>query len=138
MQSKIITSSRSLADPRATYLTTSARKVTFKTIKTIDYFDNKSKLFDKINKHLEKMKNISKSEEDALEKGKRANIGETRDWKGGKFRKTANGWEPVVEGGYKGKKEESDSKDTLDTTKKLNDLKLKRAKQLRVQKLIRY
>lgn len=34
-----------------------------------------------------------------LEKGRKANIGEIRDWKGGKFRRTAEGWEPVKEGG---------------------------------------
>lgn len=30
-----------------------------------------------------------------LEKGRKANIGEIRDWKGRKFRRTAEGWEPV-------------------------------------------
>ena len=30
-----------------------------------------------------------------LEKAKKGNIGEIREWKSGKYRKTANGWEPV-------------------------------------------
>lgn len=32
---------------------------------------------------------------DMLEKGKRAQMGETRQWKGGTYRRTANGWERV-------------------------------------------
>lgn len=34
-----------------------------------------------------------------LQKGKRGMVGEVREWKGGKFRKTANGWEPIKEEG---------------------------------------
>lgn len=32
-----------------------------------------------------------------IEKGGKANIGEIREWKGGKFRKTPQGWKPVSE-----------------------------------------
>lgn len=32
-----------------------------------------------------------------LEKGRKANIGEIRDWKGGKYRKTSDGWVAVSE-----------------------------------------
>lgn len=39
---------------------------------------------------------------DMLEKGKRAQIGETRTWRGGTYRKTASGWEKVRDGGGKG------------------------------------
>lgn len=34
-----------------------------------------------------------------IEKGGKANVGEIREWKGGKFRKTPNGWMPVNEKG---------------------------------------
>ena len=37
--------------------------------------------------------------------GKKAVVGEIREWKGGKFRRTASGWEPVTEGGDEKKKE---------------------------------
>lgn len=53
------------------------------------------------------LNNISEdSTAEYLEKGKRGQIGEIREWKGGKFRKTVNGWEPVREGGESKKKEE--------------------------------
>jgi len=44
-----------------------------------------------------------------IHKGKKANIGEIREWKGKKFQKTVNGWVPVKGGqGASPKKEESD------------------------------
>lgn len=38
------------------------------------------------------------SDSDTLEKGKRAAIGEIRDWDGKKYQKTVNGWVPVKQG----------------------------------------
>lgn len=38
------------------------------------------------------------SDSDILEKGKRAAIGEIRDWDGKKYQKTVNGWVPVKQG----------------------------------------
>lgn len=38
-----------------------------------------------------------------IEKGGKANVGEIREWKGGKFRKTPQGWEPVSEVGAESK-----------------------------------
>lgn len=38
---------------------------------------------------------IDKAFENIIEKGKKANIGEIREWAGGKFRKTPMGWEQV-------------------------------------------
>lgn len=35
-------------------------------------------------------------------KGKRAQLGEIREWRGGRFRRTASGWERIKEG-FKGK-----------------------------------
>lgn len=40
-----------------------------------------------------------------LEKGKRGQIGEIREWSGKRYQKTANGWTPVKEGAAKEKKE---------------------------------
>ena len=41
-----------------------------------------------------------------LEKGKKAEVGEVREWKGQKMRKTANGWIPVTDGKQKSNQEE--------------------------------
>ena len=48
-------------------------------------------------KELEEFENESENllGDDALEKGKRGNIGEIREWRGRKMMKTANGWRPV-------------------------------------------
>ena len=40
-----------------------------------------------------------------IEKGKRGQLGEIREWKGGKYKKTAQGWIPVSEGKKESKKE---------------------------------
>lgn len=40
-------------------------------------------------------------------KGKRAQLGEIREWRGGRFRRTANGWEKIKEGA-KGEKKDPD------------------------------
>ena len=42
-----------------------------------------------------------------LEKGKKANIGEIRDWGGKKMQKTVNGWVPVTQGAKPSKKPEN-------------------------------
>lgn len=65
---------------------------------------------------------LATSAADFIEKGKKANLGETRDWGGKKFQKTVNGWVPFGENGGKtekhGEKEEvgSDSKKMKDVT----------------------
>lgn len=43
-----------------------------------------------------------------LEKGKKANIGEIREWRGKKFQKQADGWKPVKESSSKNIQEKSD------------------------------
>ena len=48
---------------------------------------------------------IQKAFSAIIEKGGKANIGEVREWKGGKFKKTPHGWEPVTERKEEGKKE---------------------------------
>lgn len=58
MESKIITSSESLADPRAAYLTTSARLVKTKKVKTVEYFDDMKKVSAAIEKHMNKVAKI--------------------------------------------------------------------------------
>lgn len=64
---------------------------------------------------------------EVLEKGRGAQIGEIRDWKGGKYQKTANGWVPYTQGGgASAKKEgEGDSSDgkVLSMKKELLSLK---------------
>lgn len=45
-----------------------------------------------------------------IEKGKRGQVGEIREWKGGKYKKTAQGWVEVSEG-KEGKKEATEGKD---------------------------
>lgn len=50
------------------------------------------------------------SQDDFLEKGKKAQIGEIREWKGKKHQKQADGsWKPVKAGGKKGSKKETES-----------------------------
>lgn len=57
------------------------------------------------------LNNVSEdSTAEYLEKGKRAQIGEIREWQGGKFRRTFDGWVPVKEG-EGGKKEEQESEE---------------------------
>ena len=46
-----------------------------------------------------------------IEKGKRGQLGEIREWKGGKYKKTAQGWAPVSEG-----KKDQPSKEGSDET----------------------
>jgi len=58
-------------------------------------------------KQLLKERKGMKIKNDNLEKAKAAPIGTIRDWKGGKYRKTADGWKPV-------KKEKKPVKDVLD------------------------
>jgi hypothetical protein len=58
MISKIVVSSQSLADPKAAYRTTSARRVKRKTIKTVDYIKHKDILIKKIQSHLDKVNKI--------------------------------------------------------------------------------
>ena len=38
---------------------------------------------------------IQKAFSEVIEKGSKANIGEVREWKGGKFKKTEQGWVPT-------------------------------------------
>ena len=45
-----------------------------------------------------------------IEKGKRGQLGEIREWKGGKYKKTAQGWVPVSEGKDKGQPDRELSK----------------------------
>ena len=47
-----------------------------------------------------------------LEKGKRGQIGEIREWSGKRYQKGANGWTPVKEGGAAGKSDNSEKKET--------------------------
>lgn len=58
MQSKMITSSVSLADPKKNYQTTSARRVTTKSIKTVEYTDDFNKYISIVKKHLEKVEKL--------------------------------------------------------------------------------
>ena len=44
--------------------------------------------------HKEMNKALVAEWQDFIEKGKKAQIGEIRVWRGGKFRKTEAGWEP--------------------------------------------
>lgn len=53
--SKVITKSESLADPKANYQTTSARRVSFKTIKGSKYFDSHEKIGSFIDDHKSKI-----------------------------------------------------------------------------------
>lgn len=46
-----------------------------------------------------------------IEKGKRGQLGEIREWKGGKVKKTAQGWVPVSEVKKESKEESSEGKD---------------------------
>lgn len=46
-----------------------------------------------------------------IEKGKRGQLGEIREWKGGKYKKTTQGWIPVNEGKKESKEESSEGKD---------------------------
>jgi len=61
---------------------------------------------------------------DTLEKGKRANIGEIREWKNGKFQRTTNGWKPVKENGEKIKVEESNEEKNIEADNKSSVEKL--------------
>jgi hypothetical protein len=54
---------------------------------------------------------------DRLEKGKRANVGETRTWGGKKYQKGTNSWTPVKEGGSAPAKTESTKEKTSETVK---------------------
>lgn len=49
---------------------------------------------------------IEKAFNNIIEKGKKANVGEIREWAGGKFRKEPDGWKPVQMGKVKEVKEE--------------------------------
>ena len=58
---------------------------------------------------------------DVLEKGKRAQMGEIREWNGLKYQKTSNGWIPVKqqkEGASEKKEETGSKKDTHGVEKK--------------------
>lgn len=55
------------------------------------------KFFDAIEKAKEDRLNFGQNLLEHFEKGKRAQIGEVRDWGGKKFRKTATGWVPAGE-----------------------------------------
>lgn len=48
-------------------------------------------------------------------KGKRAQLGEIREWRGGKYRRTSNGWEKIKEGG-------SDTQKINDNTDKIEGI----------------
>ena len=48
-----------------------------------------------------------------IEKGKRGQVGEIREWKGGKYKKTAQGWIPVSEGKKESGGEKKDSDDRV-------------------------
>ena len=56
---------------------------------------------------------IQKAFSEVIEKGGKANIGEIREWKGGKFKKTAQGWVPVLEGKDKKLVEDKPEKDSV-------------------------
>lgn len=58
LNSKIETSSVSLADPRKAYQTTSARRVTTKKIKTQEFAFNKEEVFKFLDKHLQKISKV--------------------------------------------------------------------------------
>jgi len=57
---------------------------------------------------LDEKREILKSWMDFLEKGRRAQIGEIREWKGGKYRKTELGWVPAIQK-YRTSRKEKDS-----------------------------
>lgn len=52
-------------------------------------------------------KTLAPLRHELFEKGKKAEVGEVREWKGQKVRKTANGWVPVTDGKQKSNQEET-------------------------------
>lgn len=52
-------------------------------------------------------KTLTPLRHELFEKGKKAEVGEVREWKGQKMRKTANGWIPAGEGKQKSNQEET-------------------------------
>lgn len=56
-----------------------------------------------------------------IEKGKKANLGETRDWGGKKYQKTVNGWIPYAENGGKVKAHEEEKPSKVVMNKEIMD-----------------
>lgn len=65
---------------------------------------------------------VEKAFSNIIEKGKKANIGEIREWAGGKFRKTQSGWEPVKNSGSVKEVESKKIVDDVNHGKKINEL----------------
>ena len=70
--------------------------------------------------YVTKIEDVSKAiEEDEIEKGRKAQIGEIRQWKDGKYRRTATGWEYIKGSDPKSKGNKEENTPTLETFKEL-------------------